>query len=180
MVAVDAVTDTSQLGIGNVILCFDFFTKSSGYGNDAVGTIKTFGFHGTDSVRLPVEMIVPASAIFCGMQCQNDSPTVIILYLDDSLRTEPVMAVNYFKMRALEALGLLHEIDETVAHIVHFSHEVRVQVYRAAMIMDVVYTLIGRLSLSQTRKYMDLMPAPLQRGGHFGHMYSHSAYRDRV
>src|SRR5215467_11295549 len=77
-------------------------------------------------------------------------------------------------------LRLKHVVYEGPAHVVDFVYEVRVQVKRAAVIMDAVDALIVALAVSHAGEHVYHVTFPLQRGGQLRYVHSNAAYCNRM
>src|SRR3990172_3249960 len=84
------------------------------------------------------------------------------------------------KPRALMRLRFAHEIDETVAHVVDFGDEIRMQVDRTAVIVNAVDDVVGPLARAETHEVVHFMTTTLQGRRELGDMGGDAAHRERM
>src|SRR5262249_35079008 len=92
---------------------------------------------------------------------------------------EPVMGVDDVEVTNV-VFGLKYMVDERPAHVVDFVYKVRVQVKRAAVIVDAVDARIVALAVAHACEHMHFVAFPLQRGGQLRNVHSYAAYCNRM
>src|SRR5215475_644452 len=132
-----------------------------------------------DPNRLPVPEVIAAPAVFGGVQGYDAFAASPLFHPNHRIAGEPVVGMDDVEWADV-VFGLKHMVHERPAHVVDFVYEVRVQVKRAAMIMDAVDSRIMELAMSHAGEHMYLVTFPLHSGRQLGNVHTHTAYCNRM
>ena len=107
-------------------------------------------------------------------------PATVVFGLHNPFGAEPIVTVHDVEVGPLIAFRLAHEVDEAVAHVVHFRDEIRVQVDGAAVVMHAIDHVVGVLIFPEANEDVHLVATALQSRSQLGRMHTYSADRNGV
>ena len=103
--------------------------------------------------------VVSGASILRGVNRVNGAAAAVVLSLDDRFSAQPVVPMNDIERCALVRFGLCHEVNEVVAHIVHLSDEIRMELDWAAVVVYAVDHVVGRLAFGNASEDMHFVAA---------------------
>jgi hypothetical protein len=112
-----------------------------GHRYDSIRTVGPCSLNLADVTRTATVKIVSATAIFAGVNGENSFTPASLFDPGHGICGQPIVCMDYIE-GANEILGLKDMMDKRPAHIVDFCYEIRIQLKRAAVIMDPVDPIV--------------------------------------